>query len=552
MKRLLILLLLVSVSFSSLLWEFNTDGPIYVKPVTYDGGVLVASEDGNVYSLDPLTGTRKWDAGIGKDALDLFVFDNSVYASATSGLVTKIGKGGSRTWQVDLNKTQNVSRLYGAAAGGSSIFATADNGLYKISKTGNATRIVSFDGEDILTAPVAGSDFVIYGRGGELIKSSDKGQTLWKQKIAEGNFWLSRPVISGNAVYAGALDRRMHAYLVSNGLNLWEAQTRNWVLSTATIDGDTAYFGSNDGKVYAVDDDGNKMWEAQTQLAVKTQPELGSMGGEEVVFVGGGDRNIYAISKENGDILWKGPSAGAVGSPLYYQDSVIFGSADGSVYSYSTERACSITNPLEGDILGLKEVAITGKYVSEAGGAVVWVSINNGEWQDTETTADDWLHYLDPSGSFGPGLNSISCMVVDAGGQESGPTFTTVAINHDPSIPLSDLIVTLSPNIMEGEEFTVYVNDGDDGSPVERFTWSLDGGEEKPGDKNVTLTLGEAKEYMLTVKKLGFNDATIKVNVSASGVNPILLVGGIIVIVVIIWQVWVRFLSQRFMKKRRR
>lgn len=553
MKRLLVFLFLVSLSFSSLVWEFNTDGPVSVKPVIFQNMVVAVSDDGYMYALDPLSGARRWSAVVGDDPLDLFVFDNALVSSTTSGDVVKIDKAGKVVWRKDLNVTPlNVTRAYGASANQNNIYVSTNNGIFKLSKDGNISKLISYEDDVIMTAPAAQTGYIIFGKDSELTKMSETGQVQWRADIGVGTFWASRPVVSGASVYIGALDNKMYSYVVSNGLKLWEYKTRNWVMSSAAADGNNAYFGSNDGNVYAVDNNGRLTWKAPTQLAVKTQPESGYMGGIEVIFVGGSDRNIYAISKDGGDVLWKGPSAGAVGSPLFYMNEVIVGSMDGNIYSYSTERACSITNPLEGDLAGLKEVVVSGNYVSESGDAQVWVGINNMEWQPaTETRDVDWIYYLDPSASFSTGLNSISCRVVDANGQESGPTFTSVAVNHDPNIPLSDLVVTLSPSIIEGQQFSFHVNDGDDGSPVERFTWSLNGGEPKDGSKTVNMTIPSEGRYTLTVEKIGFKKAEIAFNVSPSGVNPLYIVAGVLLIVIIIWQVWIRVLGKKFGKQKK-
>lgn len=556
MKRAILLLLFISLVSASQVWQFSTDGEILAKPVIYQGSVVVASDDGNLYALSPMTGAKKWQITIGETPNEVFIFDNALVASTTSGKVVKVGSNGKALWTVDLstfgeNALDTDFYVYGASTNQKNIYVSVNNGIYSITKTGNVSRIVTFaDSTDLtLTAPAAETDYVIYGRGNELISITGSGTTKWKKALEQGSFWLSRPVIDGGVVYIGALDNSIHAYAASSGGEIWEFRTKNWILSTPIIEDGNVYFGCNDGNVYAVSkSSGSEEWRAKTQLAVQTEPASGYMGGEEVIFVGGSDKNIYAISKDTGDIVWKGSAGAAVGSPLYYQNFVIAGSQDEKVYAYSTERACSITNPLEGDIVGLKELVLTGKYVSEAGGASVWVSINGGGWQETNTSNVSWVLYLDPSENLNPGLNTIACVVSDAGGQEAGPDYTTVAINHDNSIALSDFVVNVPPSIIEGEEFTIYINDGDDGSPVERFSWSING-QSGTSDNEITLTLAQAGSYQATIKKIGFNDRTVEINVSTSGVSPLYLAGGILVILIILWQVWVRFLSQRFKKK---
>lgn len=549
-KSLLLLLLsLFSLAHSSLLWQYGTDGAVSARPVIFQGALVVASEDGSIYALEPSTGARRWQTAVGKTPNEVLVFDNAIIASTTGGRVVKTGPSGNRLWELNLNATPyNVSYVYGASANQRYIFVSANNGVYEIGRDGAVVATLASFEDSVCTAPAAGPDYAVYGSGRSLVKLSESGSVLWNASLASDSFWLSRPVIDGSIIYVGALDGRMHAFSAGNGLEIWDAKTGGWVLSTPLVDDDAVYFGSNDAHVYAVaKGNGEQRWAAQTQLAMETGPEAGTMGGKDVVFAGGSDRNIYAMAKDSGEVVWKGSAQGAIGSPLFYEDAVIFGASDGKVYSYSTERACSITSPREADIAGLKEVVVSGKYVSEAGGATVYVNINDGDWEPANTSGVDWVYYIDPKGKLNAGLNTISCKVSDSGGDESGPVFTTVAINHDPGIPPSNLVVTVSPAIVEKKPFVVFVNDGDDGSPVDRFTLTFQG-KEYDGDRNVTLVSQDPGTFPVSVKKLGFNDAGVNVTVNASGVSPVYLVGGSALILIILWRAWGSFKKGRTRK----
>ena len=552
MKKIVLLLLLVSLSFSSLLWQLAADGAISSKPTVYQGMIIAASDDGNIYAIDPNLGTRRWKAVVGKEPNEVFVFDNAIITSTTAGKITRLDRDGKPVWVANLNVTSyNVSYVYGASANTKEIFVSANNGIYIIEKNGSVrTKLVSFN-SSIVTAPAAGPDYVIYGTGNQLLKVRETGLVEWNAKLDEGSFWTSRPVIDSVTVYIGALDNKMHAYLITGGTELWQSRTRSWIMSTPLVKEGIVYFGSNDGGIYAAySDSGTKRWDAQTPLAIQSDPEAGFIGGKEAIFIGGSDKSAYAIDRETGEIVWKGTTAGAVGSPLFYQNLVIFGSQDKNLYAYSTERACSITAPHEADVLGLKEVVVSGKYVSESGGASVWININGAGWEQSNTSNVDWVYYLNPKLKLNPGLNIISCKVVDASGEETGEAFTSVAVTHDPNIPLSNFVVTVSPAILEGDPFTIYVNDGDDGSPVDRFTLNVDG-KNQTGNKNVTLKIPQPGSYKVTVRKIGFNDAAVTVNVNAKGVSPIFLVVGVILILIILWYVWTRFLGQRFTKPKK-
>jgi outer membrane protein assembly factor BamB len=551
MKTPILLLILLSVSCASLIWEYSTDGPISAKPMIYQSMVIAASDDGNIYAVDPASGWKKWLVKAGFEPNEVFVFDGGVITSTSDAKVVKIGGMGNTLWELNLNTTNyNTSFIYGASANLNYIFVTADNGVFVIEKNGSVKAKIANFNNTLLTAPVAGPDYVIYGKGRELIKTSETGQILWRAKLDEGSFWLSRPVIEGGVIYIGALDSKMHAYVAANGLEMWNARARNWIVSTPLIRSGTVYFGSNDGRIYAVDSgSGETKWTAQTTLAVQSQPEAGTIGGQEVIFIGGTDKSIYAISQETGEIVWKGSAAGAVGSPLFYQNEVIFGSADGKISAYSTERACSITTPTEAEVVGMKEVVVSGKYASEAGNAMVMVQVNTGNWQEANTSETGWVYYLNPKTSFSAGLNTISCKAVDAGGEEVGPTFTTVTINQDPAIQPSNLIITASPDILENMPFVIYVNDADDGSPVDRFKLTI-AGKEYEGDKNATVTIAEPGSYEAKITKIGFNDGSKSITVNASGVNPLVVAAGALIIIVVLYQVWSRFLKQKFAKKK--
>ncbi len=235
-----------------------------------------------------------------------------------------------------------------------------------------------------------------------------------------------------------------------------------------------------------------------------------------------------------------------VGSPLYYADKIIFGSADGIVYAYSTERACSIESPKDGEFIGRKEVYIHGRSVSEAGSQNVYVNINGMGWEEAGIDeSGGWFFIVDPNQEFSEGLNTISCKVVDSAGEEIGASFTTVNIIRDSSLPLDDFIVTISPTtVIEGSSFTIYVNSREDGSPVDRFSLTVDG-ESYTGNKNITLTIPQAGSYTLTVSKIGFNDAVLALNVSYAGINPLFIGVGAILLLVVLWIIYSRFIRKR-------
>lgn len=537
-KALFVLLVLFSVSFPSLLWEYSAKGEVTTKPLPYLNSIFASSSDGSVYLINPSTGKTTWEKKLSGTPTHAVLFQGKPALATTTGTVYLLGEDGNPVMEVNLKDTDNVSYVYGIDAA-SRIFAATDKGVFSLGAGGDVISVYS--SSQIKSPPVIAGNSVLFGEGKNLVKISNAGIVEWKRDI--GGSWLARPVVDGSVVYMGGLDKKMHAFFLNTGAERWSVETDNWVVSTPVVKGGLIFFGSNDGAIYSVDKaNGRILWSTNTPLAIQTKPEPGLLGGKEVIYVGSTDSNIYALDLQTGDIIWKGSAKSWVSDPLFFQNHVIFGSHDSSVYAYSTERSCSIITPSEGDVLGLKEVKITGNAVSQAGSLAVDVQINDRQWEAADIDGEEWVYYSDPSETMRIGVNEIRCRVSDAAGVETGK-FTEVGIVHDSSIPLSNLIVTTKGMMVEGEQFEIFVNDGEDGSPVERFELMLDG-QSLSGNASVNVTVPSSGRYTLTAKKIGYNDAVLSVDISSNGVNPLYIGALVLLIVIIAWQIYARFIKK--------
>ncbi|HUR47623.1 MAG TPA: PQQ-binding-like beta-propeller repeat protein, partial [Candidatus Saccharimonadales bacterium] len=83
---------------------------------------------------------------------------------------------------------------------------------------------------------------------------------------------------------------------------LWTFKTKGPVKSSAAIVGNKVYIGSGDKQVYAINlNDGKQAWSFATEGPVDSSPlVLGTM-----VYVGSSDTYLYALNAENGKLVWK-------------------------------------------------------------------------------------------------------------------------------------------------------------------------------------------------------------------------------------------------------
>lgn len=77
------------------------------------------------------------------------------------------------------------------------------------------------------------------------------------------------------------------------------------------------------------------LWIFRCEDEIRTRPAVA----KGIVFAGAYDHNLYAVTADKGEFLWKYPTGGGLaGSPIVHEDAVIFGSADTSLYSLQLRK----------------------------------------------------------------------------------------------------------------------------------------------------------------------------------------------------------------------
>ncbi|MFJ7044519.1 PQQ-binding-like beta-propeller repeat protein [Streptomyces sp. NPDC101112] len=110
------------------------------------------------------------------------------------------------------------------------------------------------------------------------------------------------------------------------GQLLWTFSTGKTVNSTPAVAGGVVYIGSGDRRLYALDAaTGKKRWAFETGDRVESSPAVV----DGVVYVGSGDGLLYAVDAATGKRRWQ-YAAGAIDSAPVVVDGVVYtGSADG-------------------------------------------------------------------------------------------------------------------------------------------------------------------------------------------------------------------------------
>jgi outer membrane protein assembly factor BamB len=201
----------------------------------------------------------------------------------------------------------------------------------------NASQLVTnwtYDTKSIPSTPIVRKDNVYFSsQNGKVTVLRPQGGVMWSKTIPTTISSIG-PAVYYGIVYVGADDNNMYAFNYNTGALLWTLPTGGPILSSTVIAAGTAYFGSGDGKLYAIGAESmttpNIKWTYTTGGPISATPVLGSGG---TVYVASQDGSLYAISK-TGSFLWKYATGGSItSSPAVANGLVYVGSSDHKLYA---------------------------------------------------------------------------------------------------------------------------------------------------------------------------------------------------------------------------
>jgi outer membrane protein assembly factor BamB len=244
-------------------------------------------------------------------------------------------------------------------------------------------------------------------------KSPDLTEVRWKFKT-NGKVISSAAVADGTA-YFGSTDRKLYAVDSASGVLRWTFAAGAPVNSSPLVAGGLVYFGSVDGNFYALDTASGKLaWKFQTGgerrftapgihgISPKTEmmPDpfdvfLSSPAlANGTVYFGSGDRNVYALEARTGALKWKFSTGDVVhASPAISGGVVYIGSWDRYFYALDAESGKMIWRFETGDDRVIyNQIGIASSAAVMNG--VVYFGCRDGHFYavDATTGALKWSH----------------------------------------------------------------------------------------------------------------------------------------------------------------
>jgi len=236
--------------------------------------------------------------------------------------------------------------------------------------------------------------------------NAKSGDYLRSYQIGSQN-WGSMSV-KGASAYFGSDNGNFYALNLDRNRVAWQFETQGIVRSKAAIHNHKLFFTSDDGYLYALNRwSGTELWRVSLNDDevvrnfpanhapwdfdyTKSSPTVSN----EIVYVGSGDNNLYAVDIDSGKIEWSFKANGMIRStPTVYQKQVIFGSWDGSVYSLnSTTGDLSWKFETGGPIVSSPAVIDSKVIVGSRDTHVYALDVNSGKglWQ-YEMPGGSWV-----------------------------------------------------------------------------------------------------------------------------------------------------------------
>jgi outer membrane protein assembly factor BamB len=192
----------------------------------------------------------------------------------------------------------------------------------------------------------------------------------------------------------------LNASNVSGLTKQWSYTTGGDVESSAIVDEDVVYVGSDDGTVYAINGStGSLVWSYTTGGSVFSSPTLqeGLSEDTEMIFVGSEDGKVYALTAASGQLRWTyNTGAPVVSSPEVVGNVVYVGSSNDKVYALNTANGSVLWSYATQDIVYSSPAIANGVvYVGSLDGNVYALSATDGSLLWTYTTQD--IVYSSPS-----------------------------------------------------------------------------------------------------------------------------------------------------------
>ncbi|WP_319579839.1 PQQ-binding-like beta-propeller repeat protein [uncultured Methanospirillum sp.] len=310
-------------------WKYpNVENPVISKKFVY------FIHNGNVISVDPMTGTKRWNVTTNASILSTLQDGKSTiyfgrkdpdYLYALDALT------GKEKWR---SKTESFVSDPPVDDGDMVFFNCNFTNVYALNAS-TGTEIWRFKSGKFVSSPLMTDGENIYfcdNYTNLYALDMYTGEERWKFFIHNQNHINS--ILSDGVIYFGTTDRIFYSVNAQNGTLIWKNKImHSYIWKFPFIESGIVYFGDTDGYEYALDArTGEKKWISHVDPYMVGGTSVIS---KEILYIGGEDGNIVAVNALNGSIIWNYETLGKAvySTPLILNKWVYYTTKDGYLHA---------------------------------------------------------------------------------------------------------------------------------------------------------------------------------------------------------------------------
>jgi len=180
----------------------------------------------------------------------------------------------------------------------------------------------------------------------------DNGNFNWSFSDSEGT-WIAHPLVMDETIYAPNTDGKLYA-LDMNGNFLWAKHIGGPLWASPVTDGEYLYLSSLDHHLHVFDPASEELlWSTEISGAAPGSAVLDQEN--NTLYLGSFGAKIEAIDADTHNVRWQVDTEGWIwGAPALEENTLFAGDLEGNLYAINTEDGSLLWNPVKpnGTIVG--------------------------------------------------------------------------------------------------------------------------------------------------------------------------------------------------------
>lgn len=186
--------------------------------------------------------------------------------------------------------------------------------------------------------------YVAYNQGVYSLDLADEGDLIasYPEEAIRGATFFHEPVLlDEETILVGGYNNTIYTIDLDDGSSaeFFDSAKNRWIGAPLMVE-DTLYAPNSNGILYALDLDGEIIWEFETEAAIWATPVFA----DGRLYVASQDHHLYAVNANTGDLIWDlDLGASAVSSPVIDEDGTLYiGTFGSQLFAVDSESGTAL------------------------------------------------------------------------------------------------------------------------------------------------------------------------------------------------------------------